>query len=55
VFGDNEKGGRCSPAEERYLFHNEILPVEERLNDLLSRLTMEEKINQMRDGTNPCN
>ena len=34
-------------AQEKYLFEDIKLPVEQRVNDLVSRLTLEEKVRQM--------
>jgi hypothetical protein len=51
VWTDNSEGGICSRKQERYPFRNESLRIEERVEDLLSRLTLEEKINEMKDET----
>ena len=37
----------CSEKQQDYPFRNPDLPLEERIDDLLSRLTPEEKIGQM--------
>ena len=39
----------CSEKQQDYPFRNPELPLEERIDDLLSRLTLEEKIGQMMD------
>src|SRR3972149_541829 len=39
--------GQPAPAKAPYL--DPSLPVEQRVNDLVSRMTLEEKISQMRD------
>ena len=41
----------CSEKQQDYPFRNPDLPLEERIDDLLSRLTPEEKIGQMMNVT----
>lgn len=41
----------CSEKQQDYPFRNPELPLEERIDDLLSRLTPEEKIGQMMNVT----
>lgn len=43
----------CSEKQQDYPFRNPDLPLEERIDDLLSRLTPEEKIGQMMNVTPP--
>jgi len=38
-------------AQETYLFRNSQLPIEQRVEDLVSRLTLEEKVKQMLNST----
>jgi hypothetical protein len=51
IWTDNSNGGICSQKQINYPFRNESLPIDERVEDLLSRLTLEEKINEMKDET----
>ena len=47
-------GGQLSlKAQETYPFQNPQLSIEERVNDLVSRLTLEEKVRQMLNSTPP--
>lgn len=41
----------CESKQENYPFRNPDLPIEERIDDLLSRLTPEEKVGQMMNQT----
>ncbi|MDR3142002.1 MAG: glycoside hydrolase family 3 C-terminal domain-containing protein [Tannerellaceae bacterium] len=41
----------CSDKQQDFPFRNPDLPIEERINDLLGRLTLEEKVSQMMNQT----
>ena len=41
----------CSQKQEDYPFRNPDLPINERIDDLLKRLTAEEKVGQMMNTT----
>lgn len=41
----------CSDKQQDFSFNNPDLPIEERINDLLGRLTLEEKVGQMMNQT----
>ncbi len=40
-------GSRCGKKEDRPAYKNPSLPIEERVDDLLARMTLEEKVSQM--------
>lgn len=44
---NNNSGATLATKHYRYLFNNPSLPVETRVNDLVSHLTLEEKVGQM--------
>ncbi len=49
--GSPEKSSKVSPAEETPKYKNATLPIEDRVADLLSRMTLEEKVEQICGGS----
>jgi beta-glucosidase len=41
------------PAAQSFQFMNTALPIDQRVDDLIGRMTLEEKVSQMRDHANP--
>ncbi len=49
--GSLEKSSKASPAEETPKYKNTTLPIDERVADLLPRMTLEEKVEQICGGS----
>src|SRR3954466_11735838 len=46
-----EKAGKALPAQETPKYKNPTLPIDDRVTDLLSRMTLEEKVEQICGGS----